>query len=65
MTSNRILSTIKGVPIKMGKHSVSAKSKATMKAFSFLICILGIKAASSAILPNEVLLEEWEVGVNL
>jgi len=38
----------------------SAKSKATMKAFSFLICILGVKAASSAILPNEVLLEEWE-----
>ena len=39
------------------------KSKAKMKTFSLLICILGIKAASTAILPNDVLLEEWEVGV--
>jgi len=38
----------------------SAKIKAAMKTLSLLICILGIKAASSSILPTDLLLEEWE-----
>ena len=33
-----------------------------MKTLSLLICILGIKVASSSILPSALLLEEWEVS---
>ena len=34
-----------------------------MKTLSLLICILGIKVASSSILPTALHLEEWEVSV--